>query len=251
MTVKVKQRLELLDSLRGITLLSMICYHGIWDLVNEGLVHWSWFLGKPGYLWQQSICWTFILLSGFCFSLGRNPLKRGLTVFGGGLLVTAVTCILLPQQRIVLGILTFMGSSMLLLTPARRLLERLPAVLGASGSFALFALCRYLNFGAHGYPAGITSWLPEGLRQSVAAAWLGFPGDTFWSTDYFPMLPWFFLFLTGFFLFRLLEERQLCGTLFGKGRLPLFHWLGKHSLLVYLLHQPVLWGLLQLFLLLT
>lgn len=245
-----KKRLALLDTLRGITLVSMMGYHGLWNLIAEGLVHWDWYLGRPGYLWQQSICWTFILLSGFCHSLGRNPLKRGLTVFGGGLLVTAVTCLLLPQQRIVLGILTFMGSSMLLMIPLRRVFEKIPPALGGAGSFALFALCRFLQFGTHGYARGITAWLPEALRQSCAAAWLGFPGDLFWSTDYFPMLPWFFLFVTGWFLYRLWNAHPRWREPLTGRQVPVLTWLGRHSLLVYLLHQPILWGAVQVFLLL-
>ena len=78
------KRLALPDCIRGLTLISMIAYHGIWNLVWLYGMDWQWYRGLPGYIWQQSICWTFLLLSGFCWSMGRQPLRRGLTVFGGG-----------------------------------------------------------------------------------------------------------------------------------------------------------------------
>ena len=65
------RRLHLLDLIRGITLLSMIAYHGSYDLVYHYGLPIPGYTGLPGYLWQQSICWTFLFLSGFCFSLGR------------------------------------------------------------------------------------------------------------------------------------------------------------------------------------
>ena len=101
-----KQRLHLLDALRGWTLINMILYHGLWDLVNIAGVPMAWYSGKPGYLWQQSICWTFILLSGYCWSMSRNHLRRGLLVFGGGALVSLVTHLLMPASSISFGILT-------------------------------------------------------------------------------------------------------------------------------------------------
>ena len=64
----MKKRLHFLDALRGVTLISMIAYHGMWNLVYLFGVQAPWYRGTPGYLWQQSICWTFILLSGFCWS---------------------------------------------------------------------------------------------------------------------------------------------------------------------------------------
>ena len=51
----------------------MIAYHACWDLVYLFHADWDWYRGTGAYIWQQSICWTFILLSGFCFSLGRRP----------------------------------------------------------------------------------------------------------------------------------------------------------------------------------
>ena len=101
-----KQRYDLLDTIRGITLLSMICYHGAWDFVYLYQVKWDWYRGTGAYIWQQSICWTFIFLSGFCWSLGKRHLKRGLMVFGGGLLVTLVTILVMPDNRVVFGVLT-------------------------------------------------------------------------------------------------------------------------------------------------
>ena len=80
--VRPRRRIASLDALRGLTLVSMIAYHACWDLVYLFHADWDWYRGTGAYIWQQSICWTFILLSGFCFSLGRRPL-RGAGPAGG------------------------------------------------------------------------------------------------------------------------------------------------------------------------
>ena len=120
-----RKRLHGLDLLRGVTLLSMIAYHGTWNLVYLFGVDLPWYEKLPGYIWQQSICWTFILLSGFCWSMSRNHLRRGLLVFGGGAVVSLVTCLLMPDSRILFGILTCLGSCMLLMIPLEKLLGQI------------------------------------------------------------------------------------------------------------------------------
>ena len=67
----MKTRLHLLDALRGFLMLNMIAYHGMWNLVYLFGVKASWYSGTPKYLWQQFICWTFILLSGFSTQVTR------------------------------------------------------------------------------------------------------------------------------------------------------------------------------------
>ena len=56
-------RYALLDELRGLDLVSMMLYHACWDLVFLFGVEMKWYAATPGHLWQQSICWVFILLS--------------------------------------------------------------------------------------------------------------------------------------------------------------------------------------------
>ena len=122
MEKKKSERLALLDSLRGLTLVSMILYHACWDAVYMLGADWAWYGSRAAYIWQQSICWTFILLSGFCIPFSSKLLKRGLTVFGAGALVMAVTCLFLPEDRVIFGVLTLIGSCMLLMIPLRKVL---------------------------------------------------------------------------------------------------------------------------------
>ena len=103
--VRPRRRIAALDALRGLTLLSMIAYHTCWDLVYLFGMDWDWYRGTGAYIWQQSICWTFILLSGFCWSMGRQPLRRGLTVFACGWVVTLVTVVFMPEEQIWFGVL--------------------------------------------------------------------------------------------------------------------------------------------------
>ena len=74
------------------------------------------------------------------------------------------------------------------------------------------------------------------------SGFLGFPPADCYSTDYFSLLPWCFLFLTGYFLRRVQLDRQARPE--RDIRLPVFSTLGRHSLLIYLVHQPLVFGLL-------
>ena len=239
----MRTRLHFLDALRGFTLIHMIAFHGLWNLVYLFGVKADWYRGTPGYIWQQWICWTFILLSGFCWNLGRQHLKRGLMVFSGGAIVSAVTCLVMPESRILFGVLTCLGSCMLLLIPAERLLKKVSAPVGLLCSFGLFILLRNVSSGSLGFESFVICPLPAALYRNLVTAYLGFPAPGFFSTDYFPLIPWFFLFVTGYFLYRILEEKGLNQRLFARGQVPVLNWMGRHSLIIYLLHQPILYGL--------
>ena len=243
MSDKKQTRLHLLDALRGFLMINMIAYHGMWNLVYLFGVEANWYAGTPKYLWQQFICWTFILLSGFCWSMSRSHIRRGLLVFGGGLLVSLVTCILMPENRIIFGILTCIGSCVLMMTPLEKLLQKIPAGVGAAGSFGLFLLLRNCPRGTLGFEKLVLCPLPEGLYRNYLTAYLGFPSASFYSTDYFSLIPWIFLFIAGFFLYRIASAKGWNEKLFARGQFPLLNAIGRNSLLVYLLHQPVLYGL--------
>lgn len=252
---KNKCRYGYLDTLRGITLISMIAFHLVWDLVYLAGFDWKWFESDGAYLWQQSICWTFILLSGFCFSLGGRKLRRGLLVLGMGILTSLVTRAAAYESRVTFGVLTFLGAAMLLLIFPDRLLRRIPALWGAFVSFFCFLFTKGINQGFLGfyYPGSgkiqameivrLPDWLYE---QGPVFTFLGFTQRGFYSSDYFSLFPWIFLFLTGYFLYQAAFERNLLRRLALRiPKLP-FETIGRHSLLIYLLHQPVIYGALKL-----
>ena len=235
-------RLAGLDTIRGITLLSMMLYHTCWDLVFLFGKKIPGYSGFGGYVWQQSICWTFILLAGFCWSLGSHHLKRGLIVFGSGILITFVTLLVMPESRVIFGVLTLIGSCMLLLIPMEKLLLKLRAEIGLAGSFLLFLLFRNVNTGYLGFGNWNILKLPDGFYENLFTTYLGFPQKGFFSADYFSLLPWFFLFLTGFYLYQLVQKNHMMEKLFS-WRVPGFDVIGRHSLLIYLLHQPAVFGI--------
>lgn len=250
-----RERLALLDSLRGLTLISMILYHASWDAVYMAGADWPWYRSRAGFIWQQSICWTFILLSGFCVPFSSRLLKRGLEVFGAGALVMLVTNLVLPEDRVIFGVLTLIGSCMLLFAFLKDAVGRIINSTRAASaavlvSAVLFILFRDVNSGVIGngmlcriFPQ-IPFWgvsVPPYLYKDLMTAYLGFPPAGFYSTDYFSLLPWCFLYFCGYALHILCRE---CGAfqsrIFKADCRPL-SFLGRNSLMIYLLHQPVLY----------
>lgn len=68
----------------------------------------------------------------------------------------------------------------------------------------MFTLLRNVNQGTLGFEDWTLGTVPEGLYCNLLTAYIGFPPPDFFSTDYFSLLPWLFLFLAGHFLRRLL-----------------------------------------------
>ena len=215
-------RYALLDELRGLDLVSMMLYHACWDLVFLFDVNMRWYAGTPGRLWQQTICWVFILLSGFCAPFGRYMLRRGTVVFGAGAVVTLATLVFMPEGRVIFGVLTFLGTAMLLTGVLEPLLKKVMPAVGLGGWKLM---------------------LPQSLYANYFTAFFGFYPDWFYSTDYFGLLPWLFLFWAGYYLHKAVGRRRM--EPLRRPVCPVLGWMGRHSLLLYLLHQPVIYGVLS------
>lgn len=237
---KPTRRIWPVDALRGLALLNMLVYHTMYDWVYVFGHDSGWYdIWSPGcHLWQQYICWSFILLSGYSFGLARRPLKNGLLVAGCAAVLTAVTVLFMPSEAIWFGVLHLNAAAVLLTCLLRPLLDRLPAGAGLAGSALLFALTNQLPYGWLGFEslhlAAVPGWL-----YKANLFWLGLPDlSRFASADYFPVLPWVFLFWCGYFLRRLWQPRS--GP--APAALRPLCTLGAHTLLIYMLHQPVIYG---------
>ena len=229
----MKKRVWELDAFRGLCVLGMVIVHFVYDLIDlYALVDWEypeWFLFvmKWGGL-------LFILISGICATLGRRSVRRGVIVVLCGLVCTAVTYGMyrfgMAGKGLIIyfGVLHCLGTCMILWWLFKRLPTWLLAVLG----IAMTAAGLYLQ--TRTFDTGL--WLMP----------LGFMPDGFASSDYFPLLPNLGYFLLGGVLGRTLYRKQ--ETLLPKVNEsnPVLRFLrlcGRHSLWIYLLHQPVLSGL--------
>jgi len=242
----MKQRHFWIDNIRAIAMISMIIFHAVWDLVYLYGMDWNWYRSDMAFVWQQSICWTFILLSGFCWSFSRNPLKQGLMVSAGGLIVTAVTLIFSYDSRVIFGVLNLIGASALLLIPFRKYFDKISAMSGFVLTFLLFGFTYGINNRNLGFFGIELVELPWDLYKNLLTAFIGFPDPWFYSTDYFSLLPWTFLYFAGYFLHRMWEEKGCRWKGCLDKKLPLLTWLGKHSLIIYMLHQPIIYGILEI-----
>ena len=226
-----------LDALRGFALINMVAYHFCYDLRYLYGLPLRFMDERSGFCWQQMICWTFILVSGASAAMSRRPARRGMAVLGCGMLLTVVTFLIMPGQRIVFGVLHLLGCAMLLTAGLLPLLQRLSPAAGAAGSFLLFLGTRWIS---SGLLFGVRIFEP-GMVSTNLFAPLGIYGPGFFSADYFPVIPWYFLFLTGYFLFGVLRAGGAGGLLSRK--IPLLSAAGRHTLPVYLIHQPILMGI--------
>lgn len=237
-----KNRIWELDALRGICILGMMVVHFVFDL-NEfaglGLTMPGWFdfCQRYGHI-------LFILISGICATLASRSFRRGVIVFCAGLLVTGVTlfmvCVLKFNRSlsIFFGILHLLGLCMILFPLFKKLPVWALAVLGA-GFVALGVWLAALEPVAVSFPSA----------QGLLLGAIGIRPAGFYSGDYFPIFPNLGWFLLGAVLGRTAYRRR--ESLLPKVNadfflLRFFRFCGRHSLWIYLLHQPVLAGLTML-----
>lgn len=236
------KRIHLMDELRGLGIFCMVFFHAFYDMTYIFHIPFGHVLLDFFTPWQPFFAGMFILLSGIACNLSRSNAKRGGLLLLVSLGLTLVTVFVTPGQEIYFGILHMLAISMLAYALFRPVLEKVPTFVGVIVFFLLFAFTygvsdRYVGFlGIWRIP------LPETLYQTSFLFPLGFPAAGFHSSDYFPLLPWIFLFISGSFLGRYARQNRFPEWSY-QPRCKFFRFIGKHSLVIYLVHQPVLYGL--------
>jgi len=228
-------RYALLDELRGAAIILMVIYHALFSLAYVfGSGTGRRLFGLMGPV-QPFIAGTFIFLCGLCCRFSRSNFKRGLELAGAAAIVTLATLVMTlfgVDEVIWFGVLHFLACAVLLFALVQKLAEKLP--LEIAPPIAQIAIFASLFVMVQQLALPPTDFFPLYA--------LGFPSGTLRSADYFPLVPWLFLFMAGTAMGVYGKQGRFPGWM-EKPRVPALAWLGRRSLLIYLLHQPVLFGI--------
>lgn len=226
-------RVPAIDNLRGLAIVAMVAFHFSFDLRHFGFTTAD-FYRDPFWLHARTaILSSFLFLAGVSLVLaqsteaGRARFWRQVArVAAAAMLVSVASYFVFPQRYIWFGVLHAIAVSLVLLRP----LASRPWVA--------------LGLGIAVIVAGNVVASP--VFDNRAWGWLGFMTAKPPTEDYVPLFPWAGVMLLGMAAAHFLRRTDFRG-LAVLARLPaLFGMLGRHSLAIYLVHQPVLFGLVYL-----
>jgi uncharacterized membrane protein len=226
-------RIEPVDALRGLAICLMIVYHFCFDLNHFGFLHQD-FNYDPFWLSFRGIIVTLFLFTvGISLQLARESesagqrfLVRLAKVSVCALLVSLGSYLMFPSSFIYFGILHFIAVASVLAWPLRR-----------AGTLNLAIAAAALVVG---------NWVALAWFDAPSLQWIGLMTRKPLTEDYVPLLPWFGVVALGLFAGdRLLEARAAARERMRWEASPLA-WMGRRSLLIYMIHQPILIGLVWL-----
>jgi len=214
------QRHAEIDMLRAIAIVLMVLFHLVYDLkefagININYQDPVWFLiGKTSAL-------LFIFISGLASGFSKSPVRRGFKVLLYGMGITIVTYLAMRDMYVRFGILHFLGVTMIF--------SPLLYSLSSQILWALAGASALLGFGLKRIVLETSLFLPFGLMYK-----------DFSSIDYYPLFPYISVTFLGILAYRHLYARRskpLC--IFQLNLKPIL-WLSRNSLVIYLVHQPII-----------
>ena len=238
-------RIRILDFLRAVAVVAMIFYHFVYDLGDFGYVNMLTVISGYWKLFAQSIGSSFLLLSGISFwvmvSNGLDwpkYIKRLTILLLAALLISIVTYIQFGQAFIFFGILHLLAACSIFAI----FIYRLPMIVLLALGVGLLLLPDYYHN---------SSYYDESLFQSRYLAWTGLYDGKTGSVDFYAFMPWSAAYVIGLALAKLFikprQARSITPLSFKEEKnnalFASMFWIGRNSLLVYLIHQPILYGL--------
>ncbi len=246
----IKIRYNLLDEIRGFMVVCMVFYHGFFLGYSTFGIE---FLGDLLYFFmpvEPIFAASFIFICGLCTVYSRSNYIHGLKIVLAAAAVSAVTYVMTKlglaseNDFIVFGILHLLGTSVILSELLSKLLIKLPLRIFTAIFAVLFVLTYSVQFGYVGI-GELSVKIPEFLTEDNRLFIFGFINSDFASGDYFPLIPWFFIFLSGWCFGRFTKGKL--PEVFIKSRVKPLSFIGRNALIFYLVHQPVWFGIFYLF----
>lgn len=251
-------RIHLLDIIRGILIIYVVYYHFMYDL-NDILGHEIPYLYSDWFsIVRDCMSGSLIFISGISCNFSRSNLKRGVKTVAIALLLSVVTIAVMPSQTIIFGILHLLGTMMVIYglcgyISGKKAVKReafdkekvYGRLIWMLVFLFMFVVCRdiydgYIQLMYRRIP--MPGFLYGG--KNIFLYIMGFSQKLF-SADYYPVIPWGFLFLSGAMGGYILKSKKLPGFLYKNFCRPLA-FIGRHTMIIYLAHQPVLFGVFML-----
>ena len=240
-----RRRIHLMDEVRGFAVLCMVLHHALYNVGY--LFDFAW--GRAAFdflaVFSPVFACAFVMISGVSSQLSRSNLVRGGKLLAIALLMTLVTALVMPSQTIRFGVLHMLAVCMIVFGLVQKPLQKVPMWLGLAVCAVLFALTAGLHFGMFPYIGVPGVPALQWIAYHPSGKWLfplGIRTTSFASSDYYPILPWIFVFFAGGLLGRFAAADRLPQWMY-RARVPFFSWVGKHALWVYILHQPLLYAI--------
>ncbi|WP_143315325.1 heparan-alpha-glucosaminide N-acetyltransferase domain-containing protein [Clostridium sp. HBUAS56017] len=239
----MKKRVQLIDELRGLAIILMIIYHFIYQYV-------LWMSSNSKILDNIIIEgirlgaeFLFITISGISSSFSRNNFRRGLICVYLGIFITVVTYIFVPRELISFGILHFLGISIIFYELLIDRIRKITPNRGLVLSLILFIVTYVVLYeGSYLKERMKLSWIIN-LKNNGYLNFIGIKSNSFISSDFFPIIPWFFLFLSGGFIGEKIKKIDKIKDGNKIEFLIFLRWLGRNSLLIYMTHIPIIIGI--------
>ena len=232
------ERILWIDVIRGVSILAMITFHFAFDLMYFGFAKSDLIYQPDWRLFERMIAFSFLFIAGLSLFITHGSLikwnsfikRYGVTAICA-VLISAVTYVLFNGDMIRFGILHAISVSGLI----SLLLLRLNAFF-----LALLAVIIFL----------INLLIPQPVEGDYFWQWLIYTNETPHSLDYRPIIPWITPFIVGMASYQLFKKWGLLETsnTIIYRELSILSWLGRNSLIIYLIHQPILFGGFFLFL---
>lgn len=240
-----KGRIHAFDVIRGFSVISMVLFHFCYDLKFIAGLRLGFFASPFIDVWRAIISWTFVFIAGCMFSYSRNNFKRSLKYLAVALLIFVITTLARVDIPINFGIIFCMGACTLTCFVLDRVGVHVKGNLISIIMAICFLLCLHVPSGYFGN-FGLALRLPHQLYDCGWLSWAGFPSPTFSSGDYYPLIPFVFLYLSGA-AFSACHHDAGYATWFEKLHCSPLEFVGRHALAIYIFHQPVLLLLTMLF----
>jgi len=221
-------RIDVLDGWRTLAVLFMVLFHFLWDLERFTFLPAGTMSGAAMSLWRDGVGYSFILLSGISCRFSRSNVRRAVRTLACAGIVTGVSVVM--GQPIRFGVLHLLGCGMLLYAGVGKRFCRWNPIGAGAVCLLLFA---------------VTKVITDRMRVTVPGLWiLGLRTESFASMDYYPLIPWLFLFFSGAAIGGGILQSD--GAWKEKKLPAALTFPGRHALWIYLLHQPILYGLVWL-----
>lgn len=245
------RRIHALDELRGFTILLMILYHSwyiLGYLFNIGFCRTLFDFFKYDLPLQPFFAGVFIVICGISCNLSHSNFKRGLLLAGVAALLSLCTwCavfwgILDKSSYIWFGILHCLAVCILLYALLQPTLRLIPPWLGLLICAVLLWICWHVpaeHGGYFGIKGLFTMAVPEAAPNTPHLYPFGLC-PVYNTADYFPLLPWFFCFLMGTFIGVWAKKGKFPKWTY-RSRLPFLSTIGRYTLWIYVLHQPIVY----------